>query len=267
MIDLGFPMVQGQAALASLAPFTSRNPRRKQGPIGGFLRQSKEGPRATAMRLLIPALLFLAACARTVTVMPPSPPIAGAEEAGVASWYGHPYHGRRTASGEVYDMNDLTAAHRSFPFGTRLMVTNLDTGQTVEVRVNDRGPLIEERILDLSYAAARSIGGDRAGVIPVRLRILAPGSAVGSAGPASLPSPRPAGDFAVQVGAFASRARAESVCDALARDGDMAMVTEAEVGGDTFFRERLGPYPDRETARAAAQRLAGRGHQAVVVER
>ena len=118
------------------------------------------------MRLLIPALLLLAACARTVTVTPPSPPLAGAEETGAASWYGHPYHGRRTASGEVYDMNDLTAAHRSLPLGTRLMVTNLDTGQAVEVRVNDRGPLVEARILDLSYAAARVIGADRAGGDP-----------------------------------------------------------------------------------------------------
>jgi rare lipoprotein A len=220
------------------------------------------------MRLLIPvAILFLAACARTVTVTPPSPPIAGTEETGAASWYGHPYHGRRTASGEIYDMNDLTAAHRSLPLGTRLMVTNLDTGQAVEVRVNDRGPLVEERILDLSYAAARVIGADRVGVIPVRLRILGPGSAVGPAGPASSPVARPAGEFTVQVGAFADRARAESLRDALTRDGDVAMVTEAEVGGDTFFRVRLGPYPDRQTARAAAQRLASRGHRAVVVER
>ena len=219
------------------------------------------------MWLLIPALLFLAACARTVTVTPPSPPIAGTEETGAASWYGHPYHGRRTASGEVYDMNDLTAAHRSLPLGTRLLVTNLDTGQAVEVRVNDRGPLIEERILDLSYAAARVIGADRVGVIPVRLRILAPGSAVALAGPASSRGARPAGEFAVQVGAFASRARAESLRDALTRDGDVPMVTEAEVGGDIFFRVRLGPYPDRQTARAAAERLAGRGQRAVVVER
>jgi rare lipoprotein A len=164
-------------------------------------------------------------------------------------------------------MNDLTAAHRSLPFGTRLMVTNLDTGQAVEVRVNDRGPLVEERILDLSYAAARVIGADRVGVIPVRLRILAPGSAIALAGTASSPSARPPGEFAVQVGAFASRARAESVRDALTRDGDVPTVTEAEVGGDTFFRVRLGPYPDHQTARAAAQRLAGRGYRAVVVER
>jgi len=187
------------------------------------------------------------------------------EETGIASWYGHPYHGRRTASGEVYDMNDLTAAHRGLPFGTRLLVTNLDTGQAVEVRVNDRGPLVEGRILDLSYAAARAIGAD--GVIPVRLRILAPGSAITPAGPASSPSARPAGEFTVQVGAFASRARAESLREALTMDGDVATITEADVRGDTFFRVRTGPYPDRETARAAAQRLAGRGHRAVVVER
>ena len=219
------------------------------------------------MRLLIPVLLLLAACARTVTVTPPSPPLAGAEETGAASWYGHPYHGRRTASGEVYDMNDLTAAHRSLPLGTRLVVTNLDTGQSVEVRVNDRGPLVEDRILDLSYAAARVIGADRMGVIPVRLRILALASDVTPAGRASSPSARPAGAFAVQVGAFASRARAESLREALTLDGDVATITEAEVWGDTFFRVRMGPYPDLETARAAAQRLAGRGHRAVVVER
>src|SRR5687767_3133096 len=156
------------------------------------------------MRLLLPALLVLAACART-TMTPPSAVVVGVEEVGAASWYGHPYHGRQTASGEVYDMNDLTAAHRTLPFGTRLMVVNLDTGQAVEVRVNDRGPLIENRIIDLSYQAARVIGADRRGVLPVRLRILAAGGTVPSAGRTSASSAGPAGEFAVQVGAFAMR--------------------------------------------------------------
>ena len=164
-------------------------------------------------------------------------------------------------------MNDLTAAHRSLPFGTRLMVTNLDTGQAVEVRINDRGPLVEARILDLSYAAARVIGADRAGVVPVRLRVLAPGNAASAAALASSPIARSPGEFAVQVAAFASRARAESLREALSQDGDVATISEAEVEGDVFFRVRLGPFPDRQTARAAAQRLAGRGHRAVVVER
>jgi cell division protein FtsN len=101
----------------------------------------------------------------------------------------------------------------------------------------------------------------------VRLKVLAPGRAIAPAGSAPPPSAEPGGEFAVQVGAFASRARAESLRELLIRDGNAATVTEAEVGGDTFFRVHLGPYPDRQTARAAAQRLAGRGHRAVVVER
>src|SRR6266545_7116555 len=209
------------------------------------------------MRLLIPALLLLAACARTVTVTPPSPPIAGTEETGAASWYGHPYHGRRTASGEVYDMNDLTAAHRSLPLGTRLMVTNLDTGQAVEVRVNDRGPFVQGRILDLSYGAARIIGAIGPGVIPVRLRVIAlPGS-----GPAGGPG------FSVQLGAFTGRARAESLRDAAHRDGSEATILETVVGGETFYRVRVGAYPDRAAAQRAAQQLAARGYRALVVER
>ncbi len=91
---------------------------------------------------------------------------------GQASWYGHPYHGRRKSSGEIYDMNQLTAANRTLPLGTRLLVTNLDNGRTVEVRINDRGPFRRDRILDLSYAAARRLGAVGEGVIPVKLTIL-----------------------------------------------------------------------------------------------
>ena len=101
------------------------------------------------------ALALLAGCSRAVVSTLPVPPTAGAEEVGFASWYGAPHHGRRTASGEVYDMHQFTAAHRTMPFGTRLLVTNRDTSQSTEVRVNDRGPFVEGRILDVCYAAAR----------------------------------------------------------------------------------------------------------------
>src|SRR5258708_5054952 len=76
---------------------------------------------------------------------------------GLASWYGYPYHGRKTASGEVYDMNQLTAAHKTLPLGTRVEVTNQTNGKQVEVRINDRGPFVEGRVIDLSYAAAKEI--------------------------------------------------------------------------------------------------------------
>ena len=91
---------------------------------------------------------------------------------GRASWYGEAHHGRLTASGERYDMHALTAAHRSLPFGTRLRVVNLANDRTVDVRVNDRGPVISGRILDLSYGAARALGAVQAGIIPVRITVL-----------------------------------------------------------------------------------------------
>jgi rare lipoprotein A len=94
------------------------------------------------------------------------------EQTGIASWYGLTAHGRTTASGETMDRNALTAAHRSWPFGTRVLVTNLDNGETVVVTVNDRGPFAHGRVLDVSRAAARELGMERAGTARVRLRRL-----------------------------------------------------------------------------------------------
>jgi rare lipoprotein A (peptidoglycan hydrolase) len=121
---------------------------------------------------VLAALALLAGCSRAVMTTPSVPPTAGMEEVGMASWYGAPHHGHRTASGEVFDMYQLTAAHKTLPFGTRLLVTNRDTSQSTEVRVNDRGPFVEGRILDVSYAAARLLGAVGPGIIPVRMRVL-----------------------------------------------------------------------------------------------
>jgi rare lipoprotein A len=99
---------------------------------------------------------------------PPRP----AAETGRASWYGEAHHGLPTASGERFDMNALTAAHPTLPFGTRLRVVNLDNDREVEVRINDRGPAAPGRVIDLSYAAARALGAVGAGIVPVRLTVL-----------------------------------------------------------------------------------------------
>src|SRR5262245_49638037 len=230
--------------------------RRWVGTVGGT-RCASGLMRAGRALLAVAALtLLLSACARTVAVSPPQTLAVGAEETGLASWYGHPYHGRRTASGEVYDMNELTAAHRALPLGTRLMVTNLDNARAVDVRVNDRGPFVDGRILDLSYGAARVLGADRSGVIPVRLRVISlplPRPPVAAAAPSGL-------TFAVQVGAFTSRVRAEGLRDAVGREGETAVISEAEVRGEMFYRVRVGDYREREEARAAAERLASRGY-------
>jgi rare lipoprotein A len=192
---------------------------------------------------------------------PGPPPVLGAEATGQASWYGHPHHGRRTASGEIYDMHGLTAAHRALPFGTRLLVVNLGSGQSAEVRVNDRGPFVDDRIIDLSYGAARALGAVGPGVIPVRLRVigLAERDAGGATGGAS--------GFSLQLGAFTSRSRAEALRDAFARDGGEARISEAELNGETYYRVRVGTFPDRAAAEAVARRLAEKGYRALIVER
>src|SRR5579862_3532080 len=122
------------------------------------------------------AALVAAGCSRRTAARIPAPPAPariGSEETGVASWYGIPYNGRRAASGEIFDMEQLTAAHRTLPFETWVEVTNLVNGKRVEVRINDRGPFVDGRIIDLSRAAAEKIEMVRSGVVRVRLKVIA----------------------------------------------------------------------------------------------
>ena len=131
----------------------------------------------------------------------PPPPTAAATlesgETGLASWYGHPYHGRASASGEIYDMEQMTAAHRTLPFGTMVRVHDLDNEKSVDVRITDRGPFVDGRIIDLSHAAARAIEMIGPGTARVRLESLA------------APSAAPQAHFGVQVGAFRNKENAE----------------------------------------------------------
>jgi rare lipoprotein A len=213
-----------------------------------MVRAQRQVPLVVALA----ALALLAGCSRAVLTTPSVPPVTGMEEVGMASWYGAPHHGRRTASGEVFDMHQFTAAHKTLPFGTRLLVTNRDTSQSAEVRVNDRGPFVGGRILDVSYAAARLLGAVGPGLIPVRLRVL------------SLPARSSTGDgpYSVQIGSFTTRARAEALRDSV----NGATIAETAVGGETVYRVRIGAYADRAQATAAARDLATRGYQALVVE-
>ena len=142
--------------------------------------------------------LALISCGEKRTVRAAVPPPVSGAEVGIASWYGHPYHGRAAASGEIYDMEKFTAAHRTLPFGTLVRVVNLDNDKLVDVRINDRGPFVGDRIIDLSHAAAQAIGLIGPGVARVRLEVMQTPVA------ATVP-----GYYAVQVGAFQYRANAE----------------------------------------------------------
>jgi rare lipoprotein A len=151
---------------------------------------------------LILVTILIAGCGKKQihATLPPTRPIAapvGTTERGLASWYGHPYHGRPAADGEIYDMETLVAAHRTLPFQTMVRVRNVATGQTVDVRIIDRGPFIEGRIIDVSHAAAEAIGLIGPGVGQVEVVVIAT--------PAN---PEPA-LFAVQIGAFSMKANAD----------------------------------------------------------
>lgn len=128
---------------------------------------AKRWRRCAVPPLLVLGLAFLGGCATRQEAAPARLPQD--ELAGAASWYGDPYHGKRTANGEVYDMNALTAAHRTLPFNSQVRVQRTDTGREVDVRINDRGPYVDGRVIDLSRAAARQLDMERRGLAPVRL--------------------------------------------------------------------------------------------------
>src|SRR6266567_9108410 len=127
-------------------------------------------------RVLAFAAVILCGCAHKkharIPVPPPAAVQVGQAETGLASWYGHPYHGRQAANGEIYDMEKLTAAHRTLPFNTWVRVHDLDNSKTVEVRINDRGPFVDGRIIDLSRAAARQIAMLGPGSARVRIEVI-----------------------------------------------------------------------------------------------
>ena len=121
--------------------------------------------------LLLTSLTGLAACAGS-TRDPAEVGGVSSQETGLASYYGHQYHGRTTANGETYDENKLTAAHRTLPFGTRVRVTNLENGKSVLLRVNDRGPFVDGRIIDVSWQAAQDLDFVQEGVVKARVEVL-----------------------------------------------------------------------------------------------
>ena len=175
---------------------------------------------------------------------PPAGPIVQGEE-GIASWYGHPYHGRRAASGEIYNMYDFTAAHRTLPFGTRVRVHDLENGHDVVVRINDRGPFVEGRIIDLSYTAAQSI--HMPGTALVRLEIL-------GLEPSSSPPIEP-GVFAVQVGAFKERRNADRLKGLLAQHFGPVTIQGFDRGDGFLYRVRVGREKTEEAARDLAENI------------
>lgn len=207
-----------------------------------------------AVALLL--LVFAAACASKQTPRPVSAVEArpGWTQEGVASWYGGDdgFEGKPTASGEIYDGSQFTAAHRELPLGTILDVVDLDNGKKVRVRVNDRGPYIKGRIIDLSRASAREIGLIGPGLAPVRLTVVSPGREAEPVTGSRL--------WTVQVGSFADRGRAQRHAERVRATG-RSVYLEPYQG---LSRVRVGPYDSRRAALDALGRLQDEGFEGIV---
>lgn len=198
----------------------------------------------------------------TYTVMPSA---EGYVERGIASWYGTKFHGRLTSSREPYDMYAMTAAHKRLPLPTFVRVTNLDNGRSVIVRVNDRGPFHQDRIIDLSYAAAVKLGIHVAGTGKVEVRAIDPDHPELAAAPPPGPIARPSALF-VQVGAFASRDNARRLAGRLEdADVDDVFLDRVKVDGRLLHRVRVGPLRDVAAVDALTRRLRALGLRGVTV--
>ncbi|MFQ5927465.1 MAG: septal ring lytic transglycosylase RlpA family protein [Terriglobia bacterium] len=218
--------------------------------------RAARGRRVDVLLLLvvIVGLVGLGGCRRKAAPRAPTdvrlPSVrTGETQTGLASWYGDPFHGRRTASGEIFNKRKFTAAHRTLPFHTWVRVTNLENGQFTTVRINDRGPFIEGRIIDLSQATAQALDMIGAGTALVRLDVIQK--------PDGEPSPN--ARFGVQVGAFLVRENAERLQRSLAKEFRDVFIESYDAPDGRYFRVRVGRTSESEALRLA-ERLRRRAH-------
>lgn len=198
-------------------------------------------------------LIASSGCAKKKRALRIPAPTPQGSETGIASWYGYPYHGRPAADGEIYDMEKLTAAHRTLPFGTWVRVTNLTNGKAVDVRIIDRGPFIDGRIIDLSKAAARDIDMIGPGIAQVRLDIIAPPA---TAAEAEM--------YAVQIGAFREKERADRLRASMEQRFGTARIV-FRPGRPDVWRVLVGAEHTLDSANELASRLRAETGEALVV--
>jgi rare lipoprotein A len=206
------------------------------------------------------ALILAAGCSVPASrVRVPVLPDTRLSQTGIASWYGPGFHGKATANGEIYDQQQLTAAHQTLPLGTRVMVTNLENGRVTEVIINDRGPFAKGRIIDLSYAAAQAIRMVGPGTAPVRLDVIDSPVRI-RAIPSSL-------DYTLQLGSFTQLENARQLRDRVKQsfaDVDIATMDSRDA---TYYRVHLGSFANRADAEARARELTQAGYSVIIMEK
>ena len=220
---------------------------------------------------LLSTILLLTACGpkRQVTGVRKAPPAPREEKLayakvekretqgvqyGVASWYGPDFHGKTTSSGEIYDMYQLTCAHNTLPLGTMVIVTNLENGKSLELKVNDRGPFAKDRIIDLSYAAASILGVYEKGTAWVKVETIGPWI-------------EEIQQLTLQVASFTDETNAQRLAEQLRRDFDHVYVATVETSTQKYHRVRVGQFEERDSALRTAERLSQMGFSVLVTTR
>jgi rare lipoprotein A len=203
--------------------------------------------------LLLIFLVFLTSCASRYETYPGS-------GYAIASWYGPDFYGRTTSSGEIFDMNAMTCAHREYPFGTQLKVTNVSNNKMVKCLVNDRGPFVAGRDLDLSYAAAKKIGLVGSGTCKVRIEYIGRDTSyikevryISNIGP-----------FTIQVGSFRELSNATRLKTALEFKYSKVYITETEIDGNRFLRVRIGKFHIKDEVYNLSRTLADEGYSVFI---
>lgn len=199
---------------------------------------------------ILTAIFIISSC--TFPVSKP-PYAAGYIERGTASWYGADFHGRPTSSGEIYDMYRLTAAHKLMPLGTVAKVTNLENGRSVVVKINDRGPFVEGRIIDLSYSAAAALGMVDTGLSSVEIEVLKWGEIIT--------------DFTVQVGAFIVEENALRLKKRLGERYPEVYIIPYATNSQTFYRVRVGVAKDIKEAEQLSGELSAAGFSTFITRK
>ena len=222
------------------------------------------------MRIRIFILIFLIpviyACGKKtvssypVPSQPPSAPgytIEGSTQVGLASWYGIDEHNNYAASGERFSKYDYTAAHKTLPLGTVVRVTNLENGRDVVVKINDRGPFVGDRIIDLSHAPAQSIGMVQKGVVKVKVEVV------------STPSTKTSNyftpEYTIQVASFSNMTSADTIKRVLDRNYNDVRVEPVDIEGNKYYRVRVGRYSSKQDANKAAKKLRKEGYSTRVI--
>ncbi|HUA33122.1 MAG TPA: septal ring lytic transglycosylase RlpA family protein [Candidatus Binataceae bacterium] len=212
------------------------------------------------------ALLTLSACSTSVAPLPyetiPPPTTTSIQPGaksivGVASWYGPGFDGHRTSTGSIYDQEEMTAASELFAPGSRVMVTNLNNGKSVEVTITDHGPYKKGRKIDLSHKAAAVIGMIGPGTARVRIDLVS--APAGSRPVGSMP------EFFVQVGSFSNQAHALSVRNRIAAYFNDVRINQVDAGANRYYRVRMGAFASRHEAEARAADTSRLGIHVVIV--